>query len=61
MIFIVCMCGWLFFYILVKDEFNKNNNVCVMYILMEYLLSFFENLFGIYLNVFRIININNLY
>lgn len=47
--------------ILVKDEFNKNNNVCVMHIPMEYLSSSFKNLFGTYLNALRNININNSY
>lgn len=57
----VRMRGWPLFYILVKDEFNKNNNVCILHIPLEYLSSSFENLFGTYLNAFRIININSSY
>lgn len=57
----VRMRRWTLFYTLVKDEFKKNNNVCILHIPMEYLSSSFETLFGTYLNAIEIINIHNSY
>lgn len=60
--FLLCACAdETLFYALVKDEFNKNNNVCFLHIPMEYLSSFFETLFETYLNAIKTININNSY